>query len=50
MNAPLLVLGAIALVPVLLFLAGLVQLDGYKLLRLRTVLAFVAVIDNEYKA
>jgi RsiW-degrading membrane proteinase PrsW (M82 family) len=41
-NAPLLVLGAIALVPVLLFLAGLVQLDGYKLLRLRTVLAFVA--------
>lgn len=32
----------IALAPVLLFLAGLVQLDGYKLLRLRMMLALVA--------
>jgi len=32
----------IALLPVLLFLAGLVQLDGYKLLRLRMMLALVA--------
>ena len=35
-------LGAIALAPVLLFLAGLVQFDAYKLLRVRTVLAMVA--------
>lgn len=34
--------GAIALAPVLLFLAGLVQLDGHKLLRVRTMLAMVA--------
>jgi len=32
----------LALLPVLLFLAGLVQLDGYKLLRLRMMLALVA--------
>jgi protease PrsW len=32
----------IALLPVLLFLAGLVHLDAYKLLRLRTVLALIA--------
>jgi protease PrsW len=32
----------IALAPVLLFLAGLVQLDAYKLLRLRTVLGMMA--------
>jgi len=31
----------IALVPVLLFLVGLMQLDGYKLMRLRTVLVLV---------
>src|ERR1700683_4419558 len=37
-----LILGAIALAPVVLFLAGLLQLDGYKLLRLATVLAMVA--------
>jgi len=36
MRAPL------ALLPVLLFLAGLVQLDGYKLVRLRMMLALVA--------
>jgi len=32
----------IALVPVLLFLAGLVQLDAFKLLRFRSVLALIA--------
>jgi RsiW-degrading membrane proteinase PrsW (M82 family) len=32
----------IALVPVLIFLVGLVQLDGYKLVRLRSVLALLA--------
>jgi RsiW-degrading membrane proteinase PrsW (M82 family) len=32
----------IALLPVLLFLAGLVQLDGYKLVRLKMMLALVA--------
>jgi protease PrsW len=42
MSAELLMRGPIALVPVLLFLVGLVQLDGYKLLRLRMVLAMVA--------
>lgn len=31
----------LALLPVLLFLAGLVQLDGYKLLRLRMMLALI---------
>lgn len=34
--------GSLALLPVLLFLAGLVQLDGYKLLRLRMMLALIA--------
>lgn len=38
----LLLRASLALVPVLLFLAGLVQLDAYKLLRLRTVLALMA--------
>ena len=42
MNAELLLRAPIALLPVLLFLAALVQLDGYKLLRLRMVLAMVA--------
>lgn len=37
-----LVRAPIALLPVLLFLAGLVQLDGYKLLRLRMMLMLVA--------
>src|ERR1700683_3213348 len=37
-----LILGAIALAPVLLLLAGLLHLDGYKLRRLPTVLAMVA--------
>jgi len=32
----------IALLPVLLFLAGLVQLDGYKLVRMRMMIALVA--------
>src|SRR6516165_464172 len=32
----------IVLLPVLLFLAGLVQLDGYKLVRMRVMLALVA--------
>jgi RsiW-degrading membrane proteinase PrsW (M82 family) len=32
---------SLALLPVLLFLAGLVQLDGYKLLRMRMMLALV---------
>lgn len=32
----------LALLPVLLFLAGLIQLDGYRLVRLRTMLALVA--------
>jgi protease PrsW len=43
MNADLLMRAPIALVPVLLFLVGLLQLDGYKLLRLRMVLAMVAI-------
>jgi RsiW-degrading membrane proteinase PrsW (M82 family) len=38
----LLLRASIALVPVLLFLLGLVQLDAFKLLRLRSVLAMVA--------
>jgi len=42
LSTDLLLRAPIALVPVLLFLAGLVQLDAYKLLRLRMVLALVA--------
>jgi RsiW-degrading membrane proteinase PrsW (M82 family) len=42
MSPEALVRAPIALLPVLLFLAGLVQLDGYKLLRLRMMLALVA--------
>jgi protease PrsW len=41
-NPEALVRAPIALLPVLLFLAGLVQLDGYKLVRLRMMLALVA--------
>jgi len=41
LNIDLLLRAPIALVPVLLFLAVLVQLDAYKLLRLRRVLALV---------
>jgi RsiW-degrading membrane proteinase PrsW (M82 family) len=41
-NIDLLLRAPIALVPVLLFLAALVQCDGHKLLRLRMVLAVVA--------
>lgn len=37
-----LVRAPIALLPVLLFLAGLVQLDGYKLVRMRMMLALMA--------
>lgn len=42
MSAALLTRASIALVPVLLFLAALVQLDGYRLLRLRLMLALMA--------
>jgi RsiW-degrading membrane proteinase PrsW (M82 family) len=42
MNTELLMRAPIVLLPVVLFLAGLVQLDGYKLLRLRMMLALVA--------
>jgi protease PrsW len=42
-NAAVLLRSSIALVPVLLFLAALIHLDAYKLLRLRTVLALVGV-------
>ena len=42
MNADLLTRAPIALLPVLLFLAGLVQLDGYKLVRMRMMIALVA--------
>ena len=42
MTLQMLVSAPIALAPVLLFLLGLVQLDGHKLLSLRTVLALVA--------
>jgi protease PrsW len=42
LSTDLLLHAPIALVPVLLFLAGLVQLDAYKLLRLRWVLALIA--------
>lgn len=41
-SAALLTRASIALVPVLLFLAALVQLDGYRLLRLRMMLALMA--------
>jgi protease PrsW len=42
MSADALVRVPLALLPVLLFLAGLVQLDGYKLVRMRMMLALVA--------
>ena len=42
MSADVLVRAPIALLPVLLFLAGLVQLDGYKLVRMRMMLAVMA--------
>jgi RsiW-degrading membrane proteinase PrsW (M82 family) len=42
MSGDLLVRAPIALLPVLLFLAGLVQLDGYKLVRMRMMLALMA--------
>ena len=42
MSAEVLMRAPIALLPVLLFLVGLVQLDGYKLVRLRMMLALVA--------
>jgi protease PrsW len=42
MNAAALMHASLALLPVLLFLAGLVQLDGYKLVRLRMMLVLVA--------
>src|SRR5246500_5600239 len=42
MSADVLVRAPIALLPVLLFLAGLVQLDGYKLVRMRMMLALLA--------
>src|SRR5256884_7695003 len=42
MNAEMLMRAPITFGPVVLFLVGLVQLDGYKLLRLRMVLAMVA--------
>ena len=42
MSADVLVRAPIALLPVLLFLAGLVQLDGYKLVRMRMMLALMA--------
>jgi RsiW-degrading membrane proteinase PrsW (M82 family) len=41
-SADVLVRAPIALLPVLLFLAGLVQLDGYKLVRMRMMLALMA--------
>jgi len=41
-NAELLMRVPIALLPVLLFLAGLVQLDGYKLVRMRMMFALLA--------
>ena len=40
-NSEVLMRAPLALLPVLLFLAGLVQRDSYKLVRLRTVLALV---------
>ena len=42
MSTELLMRAPIALLPVLLFLAGLVQLDGYKLVRMRMMIALVA--------
>ena len=42
MSADALMRAPIALLPVLLFLAGLVQLDGYKLVRMRMMIALVA--------
>ncbi|MBS0578543.1 MAG: PrsW family intramembrane metalloprotease [Proteobacteria bacterium] len=42
MSTDMLMRGSLALLPVLLFLVGLVQLDGYKLLRMRMMLALVA--------
>jgi RsiW-degrading membrane proteinase PrsW (M82 family) len=42
MGTDVLVRAPIALLPVLLFLAGLVQLDGYKLVRMRMMLALMA--------
>ena len=42
MSADVLVRAPIALLPVLLFLAGLVQLDGYKLVRMRMMVALIA--------
>jgi RsiW-degrading membrane proteinase PrsW (M82 family) len=41
-SADVLMRAPIALLPVLLFLAGLVQLDGYKLVRMRMMIALVA--------
>ena len=41
MSSDLLMRAPLALLPVLLFLVGLVQLDGYKLVRLRMMLALV---------
>jgi len=42
MSTDVLMRAPLALLPVLLFLVGLVQLDGYKLVRLRMMLALVA--------
>ena len=42
MSADVLMRAPIALLPVLLFLAGLVQLDGYRLVRMRMMLALMA--------
>ena len=42
MNSELLVRALIALLPVLLFLAGLVQLDGYRLVRMRMMFMLLA--------
>jgi protease PrsW len=42
MSAVALMRAPLALLPVLLFLAGLIQLDGYKLVRLRMMLALIA--------
>jgi len=42
MSSGLLMRAPIALLPVLLFLAGLVQLDGYKLVRMRMMFLLLA--------
>ena len=42
MDTELLMRAPVVLLPVVLFLAGLVQLDGYKLVRLRVMLGLVA--------